>query len=557
MINRSILTALLFAPVAAETTYWVYANYNSSACDGIPYGIHVYPTPAEEVACALDAETACTVMGENHTVYAKCSDDYISTMRSMFDTSTPYLIQENFNDSSCSIFYNAYGVPATRTCEGTNDVANNYPIVGTLDVNGQSSITYFTDGQCTEEYVSQSVVASTLASHLCDAYYRKWYSSSDEVSESLTSSESASSGSDGGNGNTGLSTGAIIGIGCGGIVALLVVVGLVVLCRRKSHRKRRGTLTTKTGDNNTASIEAALRGQPGLWNDDVITAKRIPRDKVKVKDLLSSGAYGEVYKGVYNRQEVAVKMLLPSTRGNIQHVTDFLAEAKLTATMDHPHIITFIGVAWDSLSDMCVVLEFMDGGDLRTLLNSYEAAKRPVGFDKQKATIALHVCEALTYLHSLMPPVIHRDLKSRNLLLNRNFEVKLTDFGISKERLDQTMTAGVGTSLWMAPEVMLGEKYDVKADIFSFGVVLSELDVHTLPYTQAKKRSLASTGRKMADATLLQKITSGEIRVEFSKSIPRSLLELGLTCVSVDPLYRPTAAEALYRLQVILAQELN
>ncbi|KAL3664561.1 hypothetical protein V7S43_010314 [Phytophthora oleae] len=155
--------------------------------------------------------------------------------------------------------------------------------------------------------------------------------------------------------------------------------------------------------------------------------------------------------------------------------------------MDHPHIITLIGIAWDSLSDMCVVLEFMDGGDLRTLLTSYEEAKHPVGFDKQKATIALHVCEALTYLHSLMPPDIHRDLKSRNLLLNRNFEAKLTDFGISKERLDQTMTAGVGTSLWMAPEVMLGEKYDVKADIFSLGVVLSELDVHTLPYTQAKK----------------------------------------------------------------------
>eukprot|EP00644_Phytophthora_capsici_P007732 jgi/Phyca11/11066/fgenesh1_pm.PHYCAscaffold_61_\ len=432
---------------------------------------------------------------------AKCSDDYISTMRSMFEA-TPYLLQENFNDSSCSIFFNAYGVPATGTCEGTNDIAHNYPIVATLDVNGQSSISYFTDSQCTEQYVSQSVVASTLGSHSCDVNYRKWYSSADEVSSSTSSDSGGSSGSDGGNGGTGLSTGAIIGIVSGGVVALLVVVGLIFLC------------------------------QPGLWNDDVITTKRISRDKVVVKKLVSRGAYGEVYKGIYNRQEVAVKMLLPSTRGNLQHVNDFLAEAKLTATMDHPHIVTFIGVAWDSLSDMCVVLEFMDGGDLRTLLNSYEATKRPVGFDKQKATIALHVCEALTYLHSLMPPVIHRDLKSRNILLNRNLEAKLTDFGVSKERLDQTMTAGVGTSLWMAPEVMMGERYDVKADIFSLGVMLSELDVHTLPYTQVKERSLASTGRKMADATLFQKVTA------------------------VDPLYRPTAAEALYRLQVSLAQDL-
>jgi len=241
-------------------------------------------------------------------------------------------------------------------------------------------------------------------------------------------------------------------------------------------------------------------------------------------------------------------MLLPSTRGNLAHVKDFLIEAKLTASMDHPHIVSFIGVAWDSLSDLCVVLEFMDGGDLRTLLNKYEANKHPVGVDREKATIALHVCHALTYLHSLTPPVIHRDLKSRNILLNQAMEAKLTDFGISRERLDQTMTAGVGTSLWMAPEVMLGENYGVKADMFSFGVVLSELDVHTPPYAQAKK------SRKVG---LLQKIASGEIRVDFSESSPKSLVELGRACVAVDPDERPTAPEALDRLQVILSQDLQ
>lgn len=184
----------------------------------------------------------------------------------------------------------------------------------------------------------------------------------------------------------------------------------------------------------------------------------------------------------------------------------------------------------------------MDGGDLRSLLNKYEATKHPVGVDREKATIALHVCHALTYLRSRMPPGIHRDLKSRNILLNQSREAKLTDFCISNERIDQTMTAGVGTSLWMAPEVMLGEKYDVKADVFSFGVVLSELDVHTLPYAQTKQRSLDTT------ATLLQKITAGEARVEFSEASPPALAELGYACVAVDPADRPTAAEALYRI---------
>ncbi|KAG1687762.1 hypothetical protein DVH05_004631 [Phytophthora capsici] len=487
----------------------------------------------------------------------------------MFGTSS-YIIEEVFDDLSCSSFKFAYGYLATGKCVGSSG----FIFRASLDIGGQSVIRYYNDSQCEDEIVHklESLSSSTLLNHTCSfniydsgvdtIYFNKWYSSED-MSKSEGSSGSASSGpgntassesgsstSDSDN-STGSSTGVIVGIVCGVIFFVLLGVGSLIIYRRRSQDKSSSALPTIPIDR-----ESVIKGQPGLWNDDVITTKRIPRDKVVVKKLLSRGGFGEVYQGVYNRQEVAVKVLLPSTRGNIEHVNDFLTEAKLTATMDHPHIVTFIGVAWDSLSDVCVVLEFMDGGDLRTLLNSYEATKRPVGFNKQKATIALHVCEALTYLHSLMPPVIHRDLKSRNILLNRNLEAKLTDFGVSKERLDQTMTAGVGTSLWMAPEVMMGERYDVKADIFSLGVVLSELDVHTLPYTQVKERSLAATGRNIADATLLQKVTAGEVQVEFSDSIPRSLLELGLACVSVDPLNRPTAAEAQYRLQVSIAQEL-
>lgn len=228
----------------------------------------------------------------------------------------------------------------------------------------------------------------------------------------------------------------------------------------------------------------------------------------------------------------------------------------MTAVMNHPHVVSFIGVAWDSLSDLCVVLEFMDGGDLRTLLDKYITSKHAGGFDRQKATIALHVCHALTYLHLLAPPVIHRDLKSRNVLLSRTMEAKLTDFGISRERIDRTMTAGVGTSLWMAPEVMLGERYDVKADMFSFGVVLSELDSHTLPYAQTNKKTRETEGRQLTDAPLLQRVATGSVRVEFSEANVESITELGNACVSVDPYNRPSAAEALYKLQVVLAQEL-
>jgi len=143
---------------------------------------------------------------------------------------------------------------------------------------------------------------------------------------------------------------------------------------------------------------------------------------------------------------------------------------------------------------------------------------------------------------------MHRDLKSRNVLLDSAMNAKLTDFGVSRERVDDLMTNAVGTSLWMAPEVMLGGRYDCKADVFSFGVVLSELDTHFMPYANVRN----PTGRKPTEAAILQMVAVGELQAEFSRDCPLELLTLAHACISVDPEDRPTAAEALYKLQLAL-----
>ncbi|GAB9475061.1 Tkl protein kinase [Globisporangium polare] len=189
-------------------------------------------------------------------------------------------------------------------------------------------------------------------------------------------------------------------------------------------------------------------------------------------------------------------------------------------------IVMFVNVGWDSLADLCVVSEFMVGGDLRGLLHAFEhEEKRAHGFDHDKVIIALHVAHAITYLHSLDPTVLHRDLKSKNILLDDKLNAKVMDFGVSREQSDRTLTAGVGTLRWMASEVMVGDKYDEKADVFSFGVVLSELDTHAIPYAHAK---VSTTGRKVPDTAIVQMVSSGKIRVA------------------------PMAAEVLYQLQRVL-----
>ncbi|KAE9336874.1 hypothetical protein PR003_g12284 [Phytophthora rubi] len=291
------------------------------------------------------------------------------------------------------------------------------------------------------------------------------------------------------------------------------------------------------------------------WEDDFVVAARIPRDKVVVVQLLSRGGFGVVYSGLYGGRRVAVKMLLPETRRSISHVVDLLAEVKMMASMEHPHIVEFIGVAWDSLTNMCVVSEFMAGGDLKALLSDYEEQEYPMGFSREKLKIALHIAHALTYMHSLEPPIIHRDLKSKNVLLNERLDAKLTDFGTSRERVNESMTGGVGTCLWMAPEVMIGDKYDDKADMFSFGVVLSELDTHASPYWHAKDPN--DSTRQMPEPAILQMVAIGKLHVKFSKEAVKAVVELGNSCVSLDPKARPTASEALYKLHTILADDVE
>jgi serine/threonine-protein kinase TNNI3K len=276
---------------------------------------------------------------------------------------------------------------------------------------------------------------------------------------------------------------------------------------------------------------------------------------VVIKEMISCGAFGEVFVGFVYGHQVAVKMLPRESRKDVAQVNALLSEAKLMSNMDHHRIVQFVAVAWNSLSDLCVISEFMSGGDLRGLLNAFEKdPAHPKGFDPDKMKIAIHTANALVYMHSLQPMVLHRDLKSKNILLNEHLDAKLADFGVSREHGDMTMTAGVGTSLWMAPEVLMGERYDDKADVFSFGVVLAELDVHTLPYRHAKQSSMGAT---LSETAILQMVSAGMLRVEFSSEVLSSIRSLGLVCVDMDPRARPTAAEVLHRLARIARDEIQ
>ncbi|KAE9227487.1 hypothetical protein PF002_g13807 [Phytophthora fragariae] len=247
-------------------------------------------------------------------------------------------------------------------------------------------------------------------------------------------------------------------------------------------------------------------------NDPVLVTWRIDYDSVTLVKKLAQGAFGEVWIGQYRNARVAVKRLIQ-----------------------------------EQLVDMLAVIEYMDGGDLRTLLDKKSPKRLPWAEGGIKLQYARDTIDAIVYLHSLSPVIIHRDLKSRNILLDSKKGAKLGDFGVSATKRQNDMTAGVGTTRWLAPEIARGEgKYTEAVDVYSFGIILSELDTHQLPFADAKTHG---TGIPLNDMAILQGVSSGELVVTMSPTCPRNLEALARRCMSLDPSQRPLAAQVAYELR--------
>jgi len=213
--------------------------------------------------------------------------------------------------------------------------------------------------------------------------------------------------------------------------------------------------------------------------------------------------------------------------------------------IDCPYIVQFIGVSWYRPTDMMLVTEYMSNGDLRNYLRNTNSNSFSW---KQKIEFALSISEGLVYIHSLDPKIIHRDLKSANVLLDEDMQAKITDFGVSRETNDATMTAGIGTYRWMAPEVLMGKYYSESADIFSLGAILSELDTHDIPFGGL----VNSNGKPFADTTILTQVVNGNLRPSFTDTCPRVILDLATACLAFNSEERPRASEVPYQLRTAL-----
>lgn len=215
-----------------------------------------------------------------------------------------------------------------------------------------------------------------------------------------------------------------------------------------------------------------------------------PKD-IQLRERIGSGSFGDVYMGyLRGSTQVAVKtvkgsfLLSDSLTKKSDKISDFMNEITLWSTLKHPNIVTFMGACLDN-DTICIVSEYMVN---RTLVDHIGQGE----FSWQdKVRICLNIAQALSDMHSRNPPILHRDIKPQNVLLDANLVAKLSDFGLSKIFVENANTQTVvGTPLWMAPEVIRGERYGTGSDVYSLAILMWQLlmDSATPQFYSAQSR---------------------------------------------------------------------
>ena len=201
----------------------------------------------------------------------------------------------------------------------------------------------------------------------------------------------------------------------------------------------------------------------------------IPKRELEVQynrsNSLGGGTFGEVYRANYRGKVVAVKRLRNYSR---KQFAIFQRECIIMANYPHKNIVTFLGYC---PQEGCLIMEYVTGGSLWSLLKD---KTKDISWE-QRYRIGLDVAEGLSYLHDR--DIVHGDLKSENILLDRNGRAKVTDFGTSALKSEES-THGTwgGTYCWAAPETFLTEKNSKAADVYSYGMVLWQLGTRKNPF---------------------------------------------------------------------------
>nr|XP_012573665.2 LOW QUALITY PROTEIN: probable receptor-like protein kinase At5g24010 [Cicer arietinum] len=278
-------------------------------------------------------------------------------------------------------------------------------------------------------------------------------------------------------------------------------------------------------------------------------------ENFNAKRIIGKGGFGIVYKGVLkNGISVAVKRSEP---GSSQGLHEFHTEIIVLSKIRHTHLVSLIGYC-DERYEMILVYEYMEKGTLKD--NLYNSKNMPCLTWKQRLEICIGAARGLHYLHKgATGGIIHRDVKSTNILLDENHVAKVADFGLSRTGpLDQHsyVSTGVkGTFGYLDPEYFRSQQLTEKFDVYSFGVVLLEVLCSrpaiepSLPREQV---NLAQWGLFCKDKGMLEDIIDNSIKGQIDPNSLKKFSETVEKCLQDDGCDRPTMGDVLWDLEYAL-----
>ncbi|KAJ4457966.1 putative Serine/threonine-protein kinase EDR1 [Paratrimastix pyriformis] len=279
---------------------------------------------------------------------------------------------------------------------------------------------------------------------------------------------------------------------------------------------------------------------------------------LKIRERIGHGAAGEVFRGDLNGTVVAVKRLFDTTQSETQ-LAEFRREVSMMRTLRHPvrlvsvtvfasalllmgfwvvvaavlpgfcsgcgpqFIVGLVGATFEN--PKLIITEYMGRGSLYVILHN-DAIALPM---ELRLRMAFDMARGLNYLHTLRPPILHRDIKSQNMLVTDDMRVKVSDFGISRLTQEAGIATAAGTPAWSAPEVLRGDRSGLPSDVYSFGVVLWEL---------ITRRPL---GRGASPAVMMTVAREdGRLPIPSASECPPIFSDLMRQCFEADPEKRPS-----------------
>lgn len=271
----------------------------------------------------------------------------------------------------------------------------------------------------------------------------------------------------------------------------------------------------------------------------------ISGNELRFLEKLGSGRSAKVYKGLYKDKEVAIKVLKPIL--DPKELQNFKSELDIMSSVDSEHVVKFYGGCLQP--KICLVMEYCSNGSLYHLFQ-----RKEIKFDWPLLfRLCIETVQGVLALHNHIPQVVHRDLKSLNLLVNSSYSVKVCDFGLSRaiEGSSDESTLGKlrGTYAYSAPEVYKGDKYTDKADVFSLAVILWEAVARI--FTGEYQRPYKEYNFKIDFQIIINSAKHGK-RPKLGLDVcPESLRNLIVTCWDASPDVRPDAKGVLDRLKEI------